>query len=103
MIKAVSLWIKDPISTFDKKDYLNGCEYETKKDLFNAVMQCDGGFVVQNTTSERTMFINANVKIVEYELLCLSNYQLSHGYANQAPYKMVVTVAVVTDKFTLAE
>ena len=93
-MKVISLWVKNPISSWSKDKTLNGASYETKHRLLSGICNLDkeGGFVLQDVDSHTVTTVN-NTKIVEYEITCKTVYQEMHEEVNQASWNLSLLVA----------
>lgn len=93
-MKVISLWVKNPISSWSRDKTLDGVEYETKHRLLSGVCNLDkeGGFVLQEVASHTVTTVN-NTKIVEYGITCKTVYQETYENVNQASWNLSLLVA----------
>lgn len=93
-MKVISLWVKNPVSSWSRDKALDGVEYETKHRLLSGVCNLDegGGFVLQKVASPIVTIVN-NTKIVEYAIICKTVYQETHADVNQASWNLILHVA----------
>lgn len=93
-MKVISLWVKNPISSWERSKEIDGVEYETRHRLLSGVCGLDegGGFVLQKVASPIVTIVN-NTKIVEYVITCKTVYQETHENVNQASWNLSLLVA----------
>ncbi|MBO7716636.1 MAG: hypothetical protein J6S85_23925 [Methanobrevibacter sp.] len=93
MIKIISTWVKNPITSYDRDKSLEGHEYQTEqamcKDL-ETLSRHGGGLFVKEVESN-THFIRDSKKIVEYTVKCECKYAREEPRYNQAEYHVVIT------------
>lgn len=93
MIKIISIWVKNPVTSYIKDTQLNCCEYETEQamleDLERLVWR--GGGLFAKEVEASTLFIRDSKKIVEYTVKCECKYAREDPKYNQAEYEVVLT------------
>ena len=97
MLKVISVWVKNPISSYGRDKSLEGHEYQTEqamcKDLEKLYWFGEGLFV--KDLDEHTIFRQDKIRIVEYNMVCSCAYAERDPQYNQASYHVVVTAMEV--------
>lgn len=90
---VLSVWIKNPMTSFSKYDDLTGVNCHTEENLLTLIRlrQIEGGFIIKEV-KRKIIDEEGKLKFVEYELDCLTKYAERHKDSNQALWKVIVTV-----------
>lgn len=93
MIKVISIWVKNPISSYDRVKSLEGLAYQTKQDMFRDLSKLTmfGGGLFVKSHEENTIFRQDKIRIVEYNIVCSCSYAEHDPRYNQAPYRVMIT------------
>lgn len=92
MIKIISAWVKNPISSYDKDKSLTGHEYQTEQAMCKDLVKLNwhGGGLFVKDCEDTTIFRQDKIRIVEYNIVCSCAYAERDEQYNQAPYRVVI-------------
>lgn len=93
MIKIISVWVKNPISSYDRDKSLEGHEYQTEQAMCKDLEKLNwfGGGLFVKDLKETTIFRQDKIRIVEYNIVCSCAYAERDPQYNQAPYHVLIT------------
>ena len=93
MIKIISTWVKNPISSYGRDRSLEGHEYHTEQAMCKDLEKLNwfGGGLFVKDLEETTIFRQDKIRIVEYNIVCSCAYAERDERYNQATYHVVIT------------
>ena len=97
MLKIISVWVKNPISSYGRDKSLVGHEYQTEQAMCKDLEKLNwfGGGLFAKDLDENTIFRQDRIRIVEYHIVCSCAYAERNPQYNQASYEVVVTAMEV--------
>ena len=92
MLKIISVWVKNPISSYGRDKSLIGHEYQTEQAMCKDLEKLNwfGGGLFVKDLEEDTIFRQDKIRIVEYNMVCSCAYAERDPQYNQAPYSVTV-------------
>lgn len=97
MLKIISVWVKNPTSSYGRDKSLTGHEYQTEQAMCKDLEKLNwfGGGLFAKDLDENTIFRQDRIRIVEYDIVCSCAYAERDPQYNQASYHVIVTAMEV--------